>query len=1053
MATDGLLLLEPKELVFQAVKFHQAHNQTVRLHNTSKAPIEGELRTSSSDRYTINPSSFRLRSGDAQDITITLKLGNSFAQTRKAVTVGQRDPFLVKTTFFDQRFYSTFFLHPDECKHSGGPGGCSSKLQRNISMLSPQKADNESAAAAIQSFSRSRSLSSPLANGAADADGRTSTVVRKAGKYSPQTSSRQSTAMDSNAAHQQQNIATGNRQQHASSGAVKDGCSMAQGADLEVAAKSARPVRKSVSFADLPTWRPSCSSETDAVGSAITKTTSQPRRASDSETLGQPAGRDGSNSGNSSRRSASSISWGTTAEAAHASSSGAAAVSSAAVFGPALQSWRQSVRAHRQQEPTDPLAASEIVRPYQALMQQCNSGPAAQVAEQQQAASQAKQPAGETLFAEKQSARPLISNQEGPVLSHPAAHHNTGLTSVSNNAEPHLAAAASSDPSLQQQVQELQQALTAATAELEASKLLTAELLQGKPDAALLVETGAKREQAVQEERNRRALELLLAKDATIKQLQARCEAAEAELAQQQNQQQQSQQQQIQEQQARDAAVAAAAAAASEQRAAAAEVAQHELLAALQQLQEQHMHELETSIRGHSQQVQALEEQLATHKHQLLQAQQEVLQLSCELAQTQQDLEHFTVAAHNAPNIASNTTRNSTIQAGTTDTGTAVAASKGAVAANTTDPATIQSGINNSKAKPAQDQGTDAHLLQVLAERDAELATAQAELAVAKAALAGQADVPGETGAVAQVVLLQHQVAELSASLRASQQRLADVEALQALAAAAAEEGELLAAEQQCCAGAARREASKQQHDADVARVTAARLNARVTELAGELHVAQQEVQGLQQQLKTQHELHERDSRALQQKLAALVAAGGPHLSAFDQEYDALHLPDNNSCLNSQQQLRLQLPHPSAGSSALQGSQAGSCAAAGVDAADREQYMALALEDAEAAVALLQARLVEAKHEQRLCAARLADMTDRSTSAAVRHAQQLSVARQAGQTQLTALQDSMTRLGNARGELGTEVCCGSCTQIALLDLIKAGLSHTETHKQPVHTVC
>ena len=46
---------------------------------------------------------------------------------------------------------------------------------------------------------------------------------------------------------------------------------------------------------------------------------------------------------------------------------------------------------------------------------------------------------------------------------------------------------------------------------------------------------------------------------------------------------------------------------------------------------------------------------------------------------------------------------------------------------------------------------------------------------------------------------------------------------LQALAEAAAEEGELLAAAEQCSAGAARRAASRQQTDAEVARLTSVR--------------------------------------------------------------------------------------------------------------------------------------------------------------------------------------------------------------------------------------
>lgn len=57
----------------------------------------------------------------------------------------------------------------------------------------------------------------------------------------------------------------------------------------------------------------------------------------------------------------------------------------------------------------------------------------------------------------------------------------------------------------------------------------------------------------------------------------------------------------------------------------------------------------------------------------------------------------------------------------------------------------------------------------------------------------------------------------------------------QALTEAAAEEGGLLAAAEQSSAGAARREAARAATEAQVARLTAARLNARLTALEGEL--------------------------------------------------------------------------------------------------------------------------------------------------------------------------------------------------------------------------
>lgn len=57
----------------------------------------------------------------------------------------------------------------------------------------------------------------------------------------------------------------------------------------------------------------------------------------------------------------------------------------------------------------------------------------------------------------------------------------------------------------------------------------------------------------------------------------------------------------------------------------------------------------------------------------------------------------------------------------------------------------------------------------------------------------------------------------------------------QALTEAAAEEGGLIAAQQQDSAGAALREAARSATEAQVARLTAARLNARVAALEGRL--------------------------------------------------------------------------------------------------------------------------------------------------------------------------------------------------------------------------
>lgn len=74
----------------------QAHSQTVRIVNTTKASVEGDVKASSSDRYTITPSSFRLKPGEAAELSISLRLEPKFAQRRKAIDSGQRDAIFIK---------------------------------------------------------------------------------------------------------------------------------------------------------------------------------------------------------------------------------------------------------------------------------------------------------------------------------------------------------------------------------------------------------------------------------------------------------------------------------------------------------------------------------------------------------------------------------------------------------------------------------------------------------------------------------------------------------------------------------------------------------------------------------------------------------------------------------------------------------------------------------------------------------------------------------------------------------------------------------------------
>lgn len=166
--------------------------------------------------------------------------------------------------------------------------------------------------------------------------------------------------------------------------------------------------------------------------------------------------------------------------------------------------------------------------------------------------------------------------------------------------------------------------------------------------------------------------------------------------------------------------------------------------------------------------------------------------------------------------------------------------------------------------------------------------------------------------------------------------------------------------------------------------------------------------------------------QAMQKKLAALIAAGGPHLADLAYEYDSITASPHNAA--DQRQL-WKLPtadgitHPSSTAAATDGSSI--CNEGAVSTmkdvdTSRQAYLNQALEDAESTVALLQQRLVEATQQQQLATRRLQDMQDRAAAAAVRHTQQLAAAKQAGQAQLTALQEVVGRLSN-RSELAGQV--------------------------------
>jgi hypothetical protein len=85
--------------------------------------------------------------------------------------------------------------------------------------------------------------------------------------------------------------------------------------------------------------------------------------------------------------------------------------------------------------------------------------------------------------------------------------------------------------------------------------------------------------------------------------------------------------------------------------------------------------------------------------------------------------------------------------------------------------------------------------------------------------------------------------------------------------------------------------------------------------------------------------------------------------------------------------------------------------------------LASALEDAESTVTLLQSKLVMASSAAAAAEARVEDLQQRLTSAAVRRTREVASARAAGEVQLATLQDAVQRLGQ-RDDMTGQVIVG-----------------------------
>ncbi|GMH42030.1 hypothetical protein BSKO_09949 [Bryopsis sp. KO-2023] len=118
---SGILSVQPEELVYQGVKFNQVYTQKAVFTNTLSANVEASIRPGSPERYTVSPTDIRLKPGESTTVEISLKI-LKYAHVKKAASQGQRDIFHIKSKYFDQKYYSTFFLDSELLNPQTGGG-------------------------------------------------------------------------------------------------------------------------------------------------------------------------------------------------------------------------------------------------------------------------------------------------------------------------------------------------------------------------------------------------------------------------------------------------------------------------------------------------------------------------------------------------------------------------------------------------------------------------------------------------------------------------------------------------------------------------------------------------------------------------------------------------------------------------------------------------------------------------------------------------------------------------------------------------------------------
>lgn len=89
------LTIEPQDLVFQDVRFNTTYTKSVEITNNVNAPVELQIRSGSSDRFTVTPAVLTIQPQATAQATIQLRVLR-YANKAKCIEQGQRDTFYIK---------------------------------------------------------------------------------------------------------------------------------------------------------------------------------------------------------------------------------------------------------------------------------------------------------------------------------------------------------------------------------------------------------------------------------------------------------------------------------------------------------------------------------------------------------------------------------------------------------------------------------------------------------------------------------------------------------------------------------------------------------------------------------------------------------------------------------------------------------------------------------------------------------------------------------------------------------------------------------------------